>query len=159
MEPKPAPHSNPYSEWPCNRFSSRRSWARCPRSRVGREDRGCGEAAGRRCGRGGLRPDAGEHLCPRANPQHLSVSRELLALAKWLCPSQTGFLLPPLLEALSFSSPAAQTPTLSQHVLWCPFSPEVSPGRLVTALLLISPLLLCPTSPPTSSHQQIQLTS
>lgn len=33
-----------------------------------------------------------------------SISRDFLALAEWLCPSQTGFLISPLLETLSVST-------------------------------------------------------
>lgn len=80
------------------------------------------------------KPIASLHL------EGVSGSRRMaMRHSDWLSPlSSAGN--PPLLHR-----PASQTPTLLQqrtHVLWCPFSPEVFPGRQVAALLLTSPLLL-----------------
>lgn len=55
--------------------------------------------------------------------------------------------------------PAPEPDTCFQHVLWRPFSsPGVFPGNRVAALCLTSHLTLHHASPPSSSHQQIQLT-
>ena len=56
----------------------------------------------------------------------ISISTEFLALTEWLCPSQTGLPFSPLLETHCSTS---QSPTLFQHVLCCPFNPEVFPGK------------------------------
>lgn len=84
------------------------------------------------------KPIASLHLEGASGSRRMAIPH-----SDWLPPlSSAGN--PPLLHR-----PASQTQTLLQQtmrVLWCPFSPEVFPGRQVAALLLTSPLLL-PTLP------------
>lgn len=113
------------------------------------------EAAERGQGIGGPRPDAGEHLCPRTNPQHLDHNgvsgshRTALPLSDW----------PAFSPRLGTHCSASQTPTLFQHVLCCPFNPEVFPGKRPAHCAPDLPSRSPPRLPPVSSHQQIQLTN
>lgn len=97
------------------------------------------------------------NICTLEQIHSILISRELLALTDWLCPSQTGLPSSPPLEN---RCPTSQILTLFQHVLQCPFDSEVFPGKRAAHCAPDLP----PHSPPRlslplSSHQQIQLTN
>lgn len=96
------------------------------------------------------------NICVPEQTHSILISTAFLALTEWLCPSQTGLPFSPRLETHCSTS---QTPTLFQHVLCCPFNPEVFPGKRAAHCAPDLPSHSPPRLPPVSSHQQIQLTN